>query len=187
MIPGAASHTTLEKITAMQRIAEDPAQPQALREQVAAELAGIDAGCPVDPAYQRIRATVAGTEQARQDELHQMAEAAVARVTTGRGKKRTTTGTPPPVLPGRWPATAFVQTWTSLTAWWTHYDPAELAAELTEEQAATFLAVAAGTTEFAARLRRILTTDTSTEPAAGADSADESGREPVAGRHLRAL
>jgi ParB family chromosome partitioning protein len=91
------------------------------------------------------------------------------------------------VLPGRWPATAFVQTWTSLTAWWTHYDPAELAAELTEEQAATFLAVAAGTTEFAARLRRILTTDTSTEPAAGADSADESGREPVAGRHLRAL
>jgi ParB family chromosome partitioning protein len=46
---------------------------------------------------------------------------------------------------------AFVQTWTSLAGWWTHYDPDELAAELTDDQARVFLTVAAGTVAFADR------------------------------------
>lgn len=61
---GAASYKTLEKIDALRRLAEDPQQPETLREQAATELAGIEAGGPVDPAYQRVRAAVAGPEPA---------------------------------------------------------------------------------------------------------------------------
>lgn len=94
MIPGGASHATLEKISQVQRIADDPQQPEPLREQAAAALAQIEAGGPVDPAYQRVRAAAAEAEQARQAELHAMAADAVARVTTsGEGK---------PALPGSW-------------------------------------------------------------------------------------
>src|SRR5690625_6154119 len=46
MIPGGASHTTLEKIGYLQRIADDAAQPADLREQVTAELERIDGGAP---------------------------------------------------------------------------------------------------------------------------------------------
>lgn len=187
MIPGAASYKTLEKINAMQRIADDPQQPEALREQVASELAGIEAGRPVDPAYQRIRSAVAGAEHQRQAQLHSMAEAAVARVTADSDQKtRRRRQAPAPGAPGRWPATAFVQTWTSLDQWWTHYDPDELAAELTDEQITIFLTVAEGTAAFADRLRRITTEDpqTSTEPTTDQGEGDGSA---LTRGHLRAL
>lgn len=198
MIPGGASHATLEKITQVQRVADDPQQPESVRELAAAELAGIEAGGPVDPAYQRVRAATAQAEQARQVELHAMAAEAVARVTAGGGetkRKTTTAGSQPAQAPGRWPVTAFVQTWTSLSDWWTHYDPAELAVELTDEQATIFLTVAEGTSAFAARLRPLLTPGTEETDDAGGDAddgdatvkTDVDGDAVVSRRHLRAL
>lgn len=197
MVTGRASYTTLEKIEAIQAIAESPAHPEALREQASIELAGIEAGDPVDPAYQRIRAAAEQSAQSRQAELHAMAEEAVARVTgPGRSKARTTrTASPPAAVPGRWPVTAFVQTWTSLADWWTHYDPDDLARDLTDEQASIFLDVADGTSAFAARLRTLLDTNTDTDAEAENEEAGEDGP-PVTGavegdelprRHLRVL
>ncbi len=86
--------------------------------------------------------------------------------------------------------TAFVQTWTSLAEWWTHYDVDELARELTEEQAGIFLDVADGTSAFAARLRISLDTtghdvettteeprtDEDTGPGADAESGESVSR-----------
>lgn len=195
MIPGAASYKTLEKIEAIRRLAEDPARPEALREQARIELAGIEDGGPVDPAYQRIRATAEQADASRQAELHAMAQDAVARVTsTGGAKARAKRPANPAVVPGRWPVTAFVQTWTSLADWWTHYDVDELARDLTEEQAGIFLDVADGTSAFAARLRITLdTTGHDPETTTGKTDTDkdtdpdvESGG-GVSGRHLRAL
>lgn len=201
MIPGGTSYKTLEKIGQVQRVADDPGTPESLRVLAAAELAGIEAGGPVDPAYQLVRAAVAEAEEARQAELHALAEEAVARVTgPGRTKKRKdkTAGSAPAPVPGRWPVTAFVQTWTSLTDWWTHYDPAELATELTDEQATIFLTVAEGTATFADLVRPLLTPgpdETGDHPGPGDDAA--AGEKPAQTtaegdavtprRHLRAL
>ncbi|MBO1903153.1 ParB N-terminal domain-containing protein [Leucobacter weissii] len=195
MIPGGASHTTLEKINQVQRVADDPTVAESLREQAATELAGIEAGGPVDPAYQRVRAAVAEAEQARQSELHALAEEAVARVTEpSRNKKRKdkTAESAPAQVPGRWPVTAFVQTWTSLTDWWTHYDPADLAEELTDEQVTIFLNVAEGTATFADLLRPLLGIDpdeTGDDAAVGEMTAQPAadGDTGTARRHLRAL
>lgn len=199
MVTGRASYTTLEKINQVQRIADDPTVPASLREQAAAELAGIEAGGPVDPAYQRVRAAVAEAEQARQSELHALAEDAVARVTEpSRNKKRKdkTGGPVPAQVPGRWPVAAFVQTWTSLADWWTHYDPAELATELTDEQATIFLTVTEGTAAFADRLRPLLTQgadQTGNHLGTGDDAAEvemtaqTEGDAEMPQRHLRAL
>ena len=202
MIPGGASHATLEKINAMQRIADDPNQPETLREQVTAELAGIEAGGPVEPAYQRIRAAVSGTDQTqqdqarqdqeRQDQLHALADAAIARVTTTEKdtKKRKTT----PEVQGRWPVAAFIQTWTSLADWWTHYDVDELAGELTDEQAMIFLDVAEGTAAFAARLRVLIITDEAHPGDDDEGTAEDEATDPAENNdpamtrpHLRAL
>ena len=195
MIPGGASHATLEKITQIQRIAEDTDQPEGLRELAQAELAGIESGGPVDPAYQRVRAATAQAEQARQAELHALAEDAVARVTAqNRGTKRKPTAGAPLQAPGRWPVAAFVQTWTSLAGWWTHYAPDELAAELTDDQARVFLTVVDGTVAFADRLRPLLTIDPAEVGEAGDDAAGEEPAQhgaaeegAVPPRHLRAL
>src|SRR5690625_6872954 len=60
MIPGGASHTTLEKIGYLQKIADDPTQPADLREQVTAELERIDGGAPVHPIYEAVRTAEIG-------------------------------------------------------------------------------------------------------------------------------
>ncbi|WP_232548368.1 ParB N-terminal domain-containing protein [Propioniciclava soli] len=58
MIPGGASHTTLEKIGYLEAIAADTTQPEALRAEAAAGLERIEAGDPVHPIYQTIRETM---------------------------------------------------------------------------------------------------------------------------------
>ena len=55
--------------------------------------------------------------------------------------------------PARWPVRAFVATWSELADWWTHYDAEVLANELNDEQIASFLATADGTSAFADELR----------------------------------
>ena len=72
------------------------------------------------------------------------------------------------------PSGVDIATWGELTEWWTHYDPVQLAAELTDEQIAGFLDTAEGTSRFAEELRA----------ARDRRAADDA---PAARGHLRAL
>lgn len=178
MIPGGASHTTLDKIGYLQKIAEDPAQPAELRAQVSAELERIDAGAPVHPIFEAIRAAAQSAQAERETDLHQLAADALARA------KQTKTGKRPPRPrpvtdddgePARYPVRAFVLTWGEMDQWWTHYDAEHLAAELSDEQIDSFLTTAEGTSRFADELRALR----------DREAADD---EPVPARaHLRAL
>ncbi|MBT2483117.1 MULTISPECIES: ParB N-terminal domain-containing protein [unclassified Microbacterium] len=177
MVPGGASHTTLEKIGYLQRLADDPAQPADLRKQVSEELERIDAGAPVHPIYEAIRATASAAQEHREADLHQLATEALARAKGARSKRR-----PPRPLPVtgdggepvRYPVRAFVLTWGELANWWSHYDARLLVAELTDEQIESFLTTAEGTSRFAEELR------------AAHDQASRDGLGSARG-HLRAL
>lgn len=179
MIPGGASHTTLDKIDYLRRIADDPAVAETVRMQAATELEHINAGAPVHPAFERIRAALGSNNNSETGEdLEALAREAVARARSRAGQSSTpeSAGTRDEASdgePARWPVRAFVATWSELADWWTHYDAAELATDLTDEQVTSFLATADGTSAFADQLR----------------TAWQEGAEPAAGvrRHLRAL
>ncbi|MDO5681367.1 MAG: ParB N-terminal domain-containing protein [Propionibacteriaceae bacterium] len=157
MIPGGASYKTLEKVGFIEEIAENPAQPEALRAEAAAALGRIEAGGPVHPIYQAIRESVEAAREVREATMHALAEDAVARARAlKKGKKpkpRPKPVTDDDAAPVRYPVRAFVQTWGELAGWWTHYDIDVLAAELTDEQYENFLAVAEATARFADDLR----------------------------------
>jgi len=177
MIPGGASYKTLDKIGYLEHIAADPAQPTELRAHITAELARIDAGAPVHPIYESVRASVGTAQDQRETDLHQIASDALSRAKNSKTKKRA----PRPIpssdgggAPVQYPVRAFVLTWGELADWWTHYDADQLAAELSDEQIESFLITVAGTGRFADELR------------AAHDRQTGSDLAPVRG-HLRAL
>lgn len=186
MVPGGASHTTLDKISYLQQLADDTAQPAELRQYVAGELERIDAGAAVDPIYRHIRDLAETARDEREADLHQLAADALARAKDAKALARAKDAkavkrTPRPASiadergePARYPVRAFVLTWTELADWWTHYDADQLAAELTDEQIESFLATAEGTSRFAEELR------TARDRRAGHEN-------PPARGHLRAL
>ena len=158
MVTGRASYTTLEKIGYLQKIADDPAQPVDLRQQVAAELQRIDDGAPVDPIYRHIRDLAETAQEHREADLHQLAADALARARATKTRKRASR--PRPVTdddgePAHYPVRAFVLTWGELTHWWLHYDVEQLATALTDEQIESFLTTAEGTSRFAEELRAV--------------------------------
>lgn len=178
MIPGGASYKTLDKISYLQHIAEDPAQPDDLRQQATTALERIDAGHPVEPLYRQIREQAETARGDRDADLHHLAAEALARIKTTTPKKRTPRPTPAAGQgdgePVRYPVRAFVLTWNELADWWTHYDLDQLAAELTDEQIDSFLATAEGTSRFGEQLR------------AARERGSSADIGPVRG-HLRAL
>ena len=157
MIPGGASHTTLEKVGYIEEIAVNPAQPETLRAEATAALARIEAGDPVHPIYQAIRESADAAREVREATMHALAEDAVARANAmKKGKKpkpRPKPLVPDDAPPVRYPVRAFVQTWGELAEWWTHYDIEVFAVELTDDQYENFLTVAEATARFADDLR----------------------------------
>ena len=151
MIPGGASYKTLDKIDYLRHVTDDPDLPATVRGDAAAELERIDAGAPVHPGFERIRAAV--TEAASEiTDLEALAQQAVARAQAAQTKPAPVTSTGE-TEPAQWPVRAFVATWTELADWWKHYDAEVLANELSDEQIASFLATADGTSTFADELR----------------------------------
>lgn len=165
MIPGGVSHATFEKIDYLRQVADDPALPATVRAAAAAEVERVDAGAPVHPAYKRIRTALADT--VREDtSLEALGQEAVARAQAANG--RYAPAAPPAEgEAARWPVRAFIVTWGELADWWTHYDAETLAADLSDDQVASFMATAEGTSAFADELR--------------------AARHALGRRHLRAL
>ncbi|MFT3859992.1 ParB N-terminal domain-containing protein [Micropruina sp.] len=154
MIPGGVSYKTLDKIDYLRQVAENPAWPEGVRGDAAAELERIDSGAPVHPGFERIRAAV--TEATAEGEnLETLAQQAITRAQTAQTAqtKPTPTDSPREAEPARWPVRAFVATWGELADWWTHYDAEALAGDLTDEQIDSFFATVDGTGTFADELR----------------------------------
>ncbi|WP_345802192.1 ParB N-terminal domain-containing protein [Microbacterium sp. AZCO] len=162
MVTGKASYTTLDRIAELQRLVASPVTDPALREMAVAELRLIDDGGSVAAAHARIREVIRPAPRTIEDfeapedfdppdELEQLASAALARVKEakrGRNVRKTRT-TSAHVFPVR----AFVRVWEDLDQWWTHFDVAAVATELTDEQLAQFEGTLAYTVEFFAQLR----------------------------------
>jgi ParB family chromosome partitioning protein len=178
MIPGAASYRTLDKIEAIQQAADRVDLPDDTRVAVADALARIEAGAPVHPIFEEVRALIDDPARSRDAELDRLAQEAVARA-KNRPRRTKKTAVPAPAGLTVWTARSFVVIWGELTDWWTHYDPAVLASELTEEQIEMFLTTADGTARFATALRAARNRNTDN------DEDREEGEGGV--RHLRAL
>lgn len=173
MIPGASSYKTLDKIEFIQHAATRTDLPDEAHAEIAEALARVEADEPVHPIYERVRALTGQADAGRDADLDRMAQDALARATANRAKPRRTG--PVTAGPMVWTTKSFLVIWGELDGWWTHYDPAQLATELTDEQAEQFVTIADHTAEFAAALTGARTTT--------ADTAVE----PVSERHLRAL
>jgi ParB family chromosome partitioning protein len=165
-ITGRSSYWSLEHVAEIQRLAEDPAAPEPLRELARRELAAMDADGKVNGHYLTVQAAATTDALARMaddasqpvavrehaareltllDEnqpaagLVKAARAAIARA-TGTGTTHRAGGTsspntqrsPQPVK--RYGLRAFLSTIEDMDGWWQHYDPAEVAAGLSETQ-----------------------------------------------------
>lgn len=162
MVTGKASYTTLDRIAELQRLVASPVTDPEVREMAIHELRSIDDGGSVTAAHARIREVIRPTPRTIEDfeapedfeppdELEQLANAALARVKeTKRGRNaRRARKASTHVFPVR----AFVRVWEDLDQWWTNYDVAAVATELTDEQFAQFEETLASTVEFFDQLR----------------------------------
>lgn len=154
MVPGTLARRTLDKIDYLTEAATREDLGETTRQQIADMLDEIDAGQPVDPRYQQVRAMVDEVAQRRDADLDAMAQEALARAKAAVPRKRTQA--PVVVAPMVWTARSFTVIWGELDQWWTHYEPAHLITELTDEQIELFLSIADATAEFATKIRTVL-------------------------------
>ena len=163
-----------------------------MRQRARAELAAIDTGSPVSPAFQRLNAhtSVAELERIANDtdvdeivrhhaqvaahslretpadvkaaELERLAVEALRRV-----KEQTKTQKPRPLRPApkpdegpvpQFPVRAFRVMWNEMAAWWLHYDVADIAHALTDEEHEAFQETIEGTVNFARQIAEHRTT-----------------------------
>lgn len=178
MIPGAASYRTLDKIEAIQQVADRDDLSDDTRAAVADALARIESGAPVHPIFEEIRALIDDPARSRDAELDRLAQEAVARA-KNRPRRTKKTAAPAPAGLTVWTTRSFVVIWGELVDWWTHYDPAVLARELTDHQIEMFLTIADGTARFATALT------TARDHNNDNDDDREDGEGAV--RHLHAL
>ena len=157
-VTGTASYSRLEQIGRLQDIAADDEQPESVREMVAVELAQIDAGEPVDPAFQRVQAAIrfAADEQALIEaaELRRLAAEALERAKTAKRRRnpaKTDRGTAQ--SPTKHSLRSFRLTWRDLGGWTEHYDPTEIAEGLSDEEWESWERVVAETVAFAEAMR----------------------------------
>ncbi len=175
MIPGGASHTTLEKITWLQEIAANAIQPEPVRVQASIELELIKAGGPVHPAYERMRELSKAIDVNRVDAIARLSEEALTRA-KGMQKRSAKQHRPAvrteEVSPERWRPSAFSRTWREFAGWWDHFDPAELAKQLSAAEIEEFFDVVDDAIRFSDLIRAVLEESTAT----GNESSDQAPR-----------
>lgn len=71
MIPGGVSYKTLDKIDYLRQVADDRDLPATVRGDAVPPTERIDAGGPVHPGFERVRAAVAASEDADLEALAQ--------------------------------------------------------------------------------------------------------------------
>lgn len=174
-ITGKDSSWSLEHVAEVQRLADDPNTPEPLRQIAQRELAGMDADGTINGHYLAVQTATASADLARlaadpdrppavraraeaelqavhasngtppSAELVKAARAAVARAT---GATDPSANEPPRLPATRYRPRAFWATAKEIQGWWEHYDPAEIAAGLTEQQWQRVRATLAGSITF---------------------------------------
>ena len=135
---------------ALARLAQDPAQPATVREHAARELTLLDHGQP-------------------SAELVQAAQAAITRATGTPTDRSDDNGDgssahrPRPAPVKRYGLRAFLSTVEDMDGWWQHYDPAEIAAGLSETQWQRVQANLGGSIAFIDDIATARDTDSQTE------------------------
>ncbi|QLQ10071.1 MAG: ParB N-terminal domain-containing protein [Nocardioidaceae bacterium] len=157
-VTGTASYSRLEQVSRLQQIADDPDQPESLRQMVAVELDQIEAGGPVNPAYQRVQTAIgiAADLKARAGaaELEKLAAEALERVNNARKRRKASASSHvQSSTPTMRSLRSFVLTWGDLDGWTAHYDPAEIAAGLSDAEWERWERVVRETGEFAEAAR----------------------------------
>lgn len=152
LVTGSNSYTTLERVSEVQRIAEDEELPGSLRQVAVEALAGMDEAGKVNGYYQRVKDAV---EAYRQADISRLAEEALARVTQSQREasrqSRADGGRDRPVRQRS--VREFVLMWVELDGWTAHYDPAVVGPALSAEQWQRFESVASETATFAQAVR----------------------------------
>lgn len=131
MATGANAHQRLERIGRIKDIADDPTRPAHVRKLANDSLDQINNGAPVSSTYERVKDLA---RQAEADpslpDLDALAEEALKRICAPRTRRTNPSGTP---RKSEWSTRSFVLMWTDMDGWWTHYDAAEIGAELKDE------------------------------------------------------
>lgn len=161
IVTGSGSYQRLDHIKFLQAVADDSFQAPTVRELAAAELAVVEAGGPVEPAYRKVQAAIelAAHPSPEDDNLERLATEALERVK--QTKARRTAKSSPEPSPAQTPqprsaryrsVRSFVLTWGELEGWTEHYDLEELALNLTDEEYARFDRVISESASFRDRL-----------------------------------
>ncbi|WP_022886302.1 ParB N-terminal domain-containing protein [Glaciibacter superstes] len=152
MVTGRKSYTSLEQINDLQRIANDPKQPEDVRAFARSELGSIEAGASITAAHARTHAMLAiPQDEPEPPDLEQLAVEALERAKQGR--KRGVHPSVAPAAPVHYPLRAFTLTWDDLDGWWAHFDPEEVGPALSAAQWAHVETTVAATNEFFAAAR----------------------------------
>ena len=147
MVTGSGSYQRLDHIKFLQAVAADTFQPPTVRELAAAELAAVEAGGPVEPAYRKIQAAIelAAHPSPDDDNLDRLATEALERVKQTKARRgtkappeRSSRQNPHETSPRYRTLRSFLLTWAELEGWTVHYDLDELARELTDDQYVRF-------------------------------------------------
>ncbi len=161
MVTGSGSYQRLDHIKFLQAVATDSFQPPTVRELATAELAAVEAGNPVEPAYRKVQAAIelAAHPSPEDDNLDRLATAALERVKQTKARRGTKPSTEQPSAddphensPRHRTLRSFLLTWAELDGWTVHYDLDELARDLTEDEYARFDRVISESVDFRDRL-----------------------------------
>lgn len=151
MLTGTASYQRMEQISRIQEVIDDEAYPLNIRRLAEAELDKINDGAPVAPAYEAVKEAIANhsvtpsegepafevelTPEQIAEEIAELGEQALARAMEERERRIELLSTHrPPAEPVKRSVRALVMTWADLDGWTRHYDPAEVAAKLTDTE-----------------------------------------------------
>lgn len=160
LVTQTASHTRLEQICEMERIAADRDQPAPVRKIAQSELDLIRQGGAVDPSYQHVKAALqaAATQTANvaPEDLEAQTQVALAHAKQDRTRrirenrlKRATAA-----QRARRSVRSFVLTWADLQDWTEHYDAAEVGQQLSDADWVMFERIIQQTCAFADTARR---------------------------------
>lgn len=166
LVTGRKSYTRLERINALQDIADDDARPGRVREMAADALTRIRRGESVFGLYDQVKAELAATDPAAQavepvtaHDVTDLVATAVERVTNSSASSPTSNGEEPEPESGRQgrrhSLRAWSLLWEGMDGWWEHYDPSDVARGIDQATWDTFERVLARTDAFATTARAI--------------------------------